>query len=249
MFLTENVLGAPLKDTKYVSGGQRTTLDCGESVTFTNLPLQPVAIISYNNTGHSTPVVTVYNNQMPNRTQLDSIHAQGFSLGSAYLINPAKTQGREITVSVPSDAHQGASVDVYAVSLSLPLSEINNQNIPLTDEAITFHGYSRSYAVPPSAWFEKTIKAQGTGQVGLSFIRNEIHIIGVNIAVETHPALKRKIIVQVNSGIEYSDITYHLNSGNIYQETFYGTSDQLVYSPISAKNIKNNGYISLRKIS
>ena len=129
MYNTSNVLRVAEGSEKAISGGLRQTLKRGDAVTFTDLPMQPVAIVLYNNTGNTTTAIVSYANEAPQSMTLDSVQAQGFSLGSAYFINPANTQATEIRISVPEDAQEDASIDVYAVSLFLPLGSVQNQEI------------------------------------------------------------------------------------------------------------------------
>lgn len=249
MYLTSYALNAAAGIKKTISDGSRTTLGKGDAVTFDHLPNQPVAIVVYNNTGNTTPFNVVYNNQVPTSYNVASVQAQGFSLGLAYLINPANTNANEITVSVPDIAQQGASVDVYAVSLFLPLSAIQNQEIPLNGTPVNFNGYSRAYATPPLAWYQQTINSNSTGSIGLYFTNDTIQVIGVNVPTQAEPAVKNVVINTANSGISSDKVTYSLNSGNAYISTFYGTSTQVVYSPVSSANTTSNGSIVIQKIS
>jgi len=249
MYLTSYALNASAGIKKTISDGSRTTLEKGDAVTFNHLPNQPVAIVVYNNTGNTTPFNVVYNNQVPASYNVDSVQAQGFSLGLAYLINPANTNANEITVSVPDNAQQNASLDVYAVSLFLPLSGIQNQEIPLNGKPVSFNGFSRAYATPPLAWYQQTINSNSTGSIGLYFTNDTIQVIGVNLPKQADTALKNVVINTPDSGMSSDKVTFSLASGNAFISNFYGTSSQIVYSPVSSANTTSNGSIVIQKIS
>lgn len=232
-----------------VTDGSRQTLGKGQAITFTDLPNQPISIVTYNNTGNTTPFNVAYNNQAPQAFTVESVQAQGFSLGLAYLINPAVTGANEITVSVPNTAQSDASIDVYAVSLFLPLHGIQNQEIPLNGEHVSFNGYSRAYATPPLAWYDLTIQSTETGLVGLYFTGDKVEVVAVNVPSEIQPALQQKVFFSPETGIASSDVSFSLKTGNTFSNTFYGTSSQLVYSPVSSANTTNNGQIAIQKVS
>ncbi len=232
-----------------ITDGSRQTLGKGQAVTFTDLPNQPIGIVTYNNTGNTTPFNVAYNNQIPKPFQVESVQGQGFSLGLAYLINPSVTGANEITVSVPNTAQSDASLDVYAVSLFLPLSGIQNQEIPLNGEHVTFDGYSRAYATPPLAWYELTIQSTETGLVGLYFNGSNVDVIAVNVPTQIQPLLKDKVYFSPETGIAATDVHFDLVTGNSYTSSFYGVSSQLVYSPVSSANTTQSGQIAIQQVS
>ncbi|HAU5637502.1 hypothetical protein [Citrobacter amalonaticus] len=232
-----------------IADGRRVTLRKGQAITFADLPNQPVAIVVYNNTGDKTEFNVVYNNQCPETFNVDSVQAQGFSLGLAYLINPAKTHANEISVSVPNFAAANASVDVYAVSLYLPRRDIQNQEIPLNGKEIQFSGYSRAYATPPLAWYQQTIKSNMTGSIGLQFYNDTISVIGVNVPKEIEPVIKSKIINSAGSGLSTEQLLIKCESGNVFVNNFYGTSSQIVYSPVSSARTTSNGSLAIQRLS
>ncbi|CNH52216.1 Uncharacterised protein [Yersinia aldovae] len=249
MFTTAYALNASAGFQTNISDGSRTTLGKGNAVTFTNLPNQPVAIVVYNNTGNTTPFNVAYANQKPQNYSVQSVQGQGFSLGLAYIIDPSVTKAFEITVSVPDQAQQNSSVDVYAVSLYLPLSGINNVAIPTNGSSVTFSGYSRAYATPGLAWYDLNINSTHTGQVGLLFDGSTIEVIGVNMPSTASAALKSVIINTTGSGVPDGNISVTVESGGVYANTIFGTSSQIVYSPVSPTNTASDGSISLQKIS
>ena len=249
MYTTSYALNVVRGIKKTISDGSRETLTKGDAVTFNHLPNQPVAIVVYNNTGNTTSFNIAYNNKVPASYSVDSVQGQGFSLGLAYLINPAITQSNEITVSVPDSAQQDASLDVYAVSLFFPLGGINNQEIPLNGTPVNFSGYSRAYATPPLAWYQITINSNSTGSIGLCFNLDMVYVIGVNVYSEIKPAIKDKVVLDADSGFNESNVKYSLRAGNQFVYQFYGTSTQIVYSPVSSKNTTSDGSIVIQKIS
>ncbi|MFE4109861.1 hypothetical protein [Kosakonia sp. YIM B13611] len=249
MFTTAYAMNASAGFQSSISDGSRTTLGKGQAVTYTNLPNQPVAIVVYNNTGNTTPFNVAYNNQKPQNYSVQSVQGQGFSLGLAYLIDPSVTKAFEITVSVPDQAQQNSSVDVYAVSLFLPLSGINNIQIPTNGNAVSFSGYSRAYATPDLAWYDLNINSTSTGLVGLFFEDSTITVVGINMPKESSAALKKVVINTSGSGVPDSNIAIVVESGNLYQNSIFGTSSQIVYSPVSPVNTVSDGSISLQKIS
>ena len=238
----ENSLGA-------INTGARQTLGKGQSVTYTDLPNQPIALVAYNNKGTTTKYIVQYNNQAPNSFTIDSVQAQGFSLGNAVLLDPSITGSREISVSVPNDVPQDASIDVYLVSLYLPLNGIQNYEIPLNGAEVKFNGYSRAYATPPLAWYHLQIKSQETGLIGFWFNQSKIFIIGVNVNTQIGPVIKSKIYCdKEKTGFSIAESDYFFNAGSTYQKDFYGTSTQYVYSPVSSAKTTQNGTISIQKL-
>jgi hypothetical protein len=232
---------------KSIDNGSRQTLGKGDLIKFTDLPNQPIALVAYNTTGNTTPYVISYNNEKPEHYTIESVEKQGFSLGNAFLINPEKTGAQEISVSVPNTAQSTASIEVYLVSLYLPTSGINNISVPLNGEMEAFDGYSRAYATPPLAWYTMSIHSSDTGLVGFKFNNDEIEIIAVNVNPELVPALKSKIHGNKDkTGIQPSAPI--VVSGNTYNHDFYGTSSQIVYSPVSSANTTRNGSISIQKL-
>lgn len=246
-FLTKQAMNA--SNSQFViDNGSRQTLKKGDMVRYTSLPMQPIALVAYNNTGNTTSYVVSYNNQAPKHFTIDSVQAQGFSLGNAFFLNPGVTNSCEISVSVPDTAQSDASIDVYLVSLYLPTSGITNISIPLDGTMMKFNGYSRAYATPPLAWYTMNITSTETGLVGFIFnTQYSIETIAVNIAAEAESALKAKIYGSKDlTGIDVTDPI--CISGNSYSKDFYGTSTQIVYSPVSSANTTDNGSISIQKL-
>lgn len=248
MFLTNNALDASLDQRQMVTDGSRVSIGKGQAVTFSSLPNQPIAIVVYNNTGNTTPFNVVYNNLAPKQLTVESVQGQGFSLGVAYLINPANTGANEISVSVPNTAQEKASLDVYAVSLFFPLSGIQNQEIPLNGEHVDFNGYSRAYATPPLAWYQLSVQSQETGLVGFKFLTDTVEVLAVNVAPQFENALKSKVYFNEDTGISSKDVSFTLESGNSINQNIYGISSQIVYSPVSSANTTHNGMISIQKL-
>jgi len=231
-----------------INDGSRQTLGKGGMVTFTDLPNQPIALVAYNNTGNTTSYVVSYNNQAPHPFEIDSVQGQGFSLGSAFFLNPRVTGSREISVSVPNTAQSNASVDVYLVSLYLPTRDITNIEIPLNGKEMTFYGYSRAYATPPLAWYNLNITSTETGLVGFIFQDDKISTIAVNMAKEAIPVLNSKIFANIQETGIGKEETPTCMSGSSYSKSFYGTSSQIVYSPVSSARTTRNGEISIQKL-
>lgn len=244
-FMTKEAMNANKQST--IHDGSRQTLGKGEMVRFTDLPNQPIALVAYNN-NDATKYVVSYNNEAPLSFNIDSVQTQGYSLGNAFLFNPGVTGAQEISVSVPETAQSDASIDVYLVSTYLPTSGINNIEIPLDGTEKFFSGYSRAYATPPLAWYRLNIKSEKTGLVGFIFKNDEIKPVAVNVASsEIEKSLKSKIYADLKrTGIEKPDVI--CENGNYYTDDFYGTSSQIVYSPVSSAKTTNNGKISIQKL-
>ncbi|TCC02316.1 hypothetical protein E0L21_16780 [Kosakonia quasisacchari] len=66
---------------------------------------------------------------------------------------------------------------------------------------------------------------------------------------ESSAALKKVVINTSGSGVPDSNIALVVESGNLYQNSIFGTSSQIVYSPVSPVNTVSDGSISLQKIS
>ncbi len=244
-FTTLQALNATSRKT--VTDGSRQTLGKGDSVLFTDLPNQPIVLVAYNNTGNTTKYVVSYNNQAPKSFEIDSVQAQGFSLGNAFFLDPSKTGAREISVSLPNTDQSKASIDVYLVSLYLPTSGIQNQEIPLTGKEIVFNGYSRAYATPPLAWYTLNISSTETGLVGFVFNQGTIETIAVNTPLALKPVLEGKMYGNAEK-TGFAPNAPICKPGSSYTEDFYGTSTQIVYSPVSSAKTTKNGRISIQKL-
>lgn len=227
-----------------IQDGSRVTVGKGDTVRFTNLPNQPIAVVVYNNTGNNPTVHFAYANENASKT-IASSQGQGFSMGYCYMIDPSVARSYETTVSLSNTAQEGATIDVYLVSLYFPLGNIQNQPVNLDGSPTEFNGYSRAYWTPFFAEYNLNITTTEKGLVGLLFQDNTIKVIGVNMPTSVDLGQ----YITIGAGMQQSQVTTEIVAGTVYEKPFYGTQSQMVYSPISAANSTNTGGISVQQLS
>lgn len=127
----------------FIDSGAKNTLRKGQSVTFTNLPTHTIAIVGHNNNGCYTHVLLNGSNRSSNESPTFNIaETQTFGVGCAYIINPTKMQINEMTLSLPENAPDQASVDIQIVSLCIPDNKTQAGTIFLDGNPISFHSCS-----------------------------------------------------------------------------------------------------------
>lgn len=127
----------------FINSGAKNTLRKGQSVTFTNLPSHPIAIVGHNNNGCSTHVLlNAANRSSCEKQTINIAETQTFSVGCAYIINPEKMQINEMTLSLPDNAPDQASVDIQIVSLCIPDNKTQAGTVFLDGNPISFHSCS-----------------------------------------------------------------------------------------------------------
>lgn len=247
-----------LKNTN--SGGQRVTLKTGEAITYTNLPNQLVALVVYNSGGNNTEIVVTYNNGFPPKSfKLESVQSAGNSLGLVYFVNPSVTKITQISISIPQFKGNEGSIDAYCISLSFPKDggPLPIGNVELSPSPTKFGGYSRAYATPQLQWYNLRVQSseEGSNQGLVSLFFNpegnvELWGLGVNpTAVKAYLEDPDHVFFdQEQTGVSADNVIIkqeNFTSGNRLEETFYGLSKQIVFSPISAANYTDVGQISL----
>lgn len=122
----------------FINTGSRCTLHKGESITFANLPQQPIAIVGHNNNGLATHVMLNTSNHSTSEKNLH-IETQSFSVGCAYIINPDKMQANEMSLSLPETACSEASIDIQIVNLYIPDNQTSTGTVFLDGNPVNFH--------------------------------------------------------------------------------------------------------------
>ncbi len=242
------------------SGGQRVNLREGQAITYTNLPNQLVALVVYNNGGNNTEISVSYNaSAPPKKFTLESVQSAGNSLGLVYLVNPSVTNITQISLSIPDFKGNEGDIDVYCMSLRFPLGggEYPIQNMEMSTRPTPFGGYSRAYATPQLQWYSLMVQSSEEGSkqglIGLYFNASgniEFWGFGVNTeAVYGYLNSKERVYYdETFTGVSASNVVIdkkNLTSANRLENSIYGMSQQIVFSPISAAKFTDVGQISL----
>src|SRR5215218_6815937 len=153
------------------NGGQRITLQAGETATCTTLnPGQLYAIFMYNSAQNATngTVNIVWSNSNP--PVQATIPGTTANAGLASLAFVSGTDTQTVSVSLPSNAGI-AQIDIWLGSVSMPIdtSGLNNSQLPLDGSENEFNKYTRYYAVPQSKWYQMTIVSAITQFLSVQF--------------------------------------------------------------------------------
>lgn len=232
-----------------INNGGKQTLNTGDSVRFTDLPNQLVAIAVYNNNGNNGVFRIAYDGQRPVSRTMASVEPGVGGFGYIYFIDPSQTQSYDVSISVPTGAGEAeVSLDVYLISLMFPTdtSGVSNQPIALDGSPTRFKGYSRSYCTPQLAWYNVVVHAdQGQGFMGLLFTgQNDVEVWGVNMP---NGEAFYKNYVENGPGATSLTPTFHISSGASESNTIYGMAQQVVFAPISTAVNTQLGTISIQQ--
>lgn len=164
------------------NGGQRITLQAGETATCTTLnPGQLYAVFMYNSAQNDTngTVNIVWSNSNP-PVQV-TIPGTTANAGLASLAFVSGTDTQTISVSLPSNAGI-AQIDVWLGSVSMPIdtSGLNNSQLPLDGSENEFNKYTRYFAVPQSKWYQLTIVSAITQFLSVQFTSGKAVVYVVN---------------------------------------------------------------------
>ncbi|KJK14422.1 hypothetical protein ACIOVF_25655 [Pseudomonas sp. NPDC087612] len=164
------------------NGGQRLTLNAGDTATCTTLsPGQLYGIFIYNSAQNQTSAtvnVNWSNSQPPCPITVPGTTANA-GLASIGFVSGTDTQ----TVSVSIAPNSGlAQVDIWLGSVSMPINTagLNNQALQANGELYPFSKYSRYYAVPPSKWMSLTIASKITQFVSCQFREEKAVVYVIN---------------------------------------------------------------------
>lgn len=235
--------------TEPITTGEKISIKTGDSITYTNLPNQPIALLIYNNSGNNTEVIITY--LSIRSTSLESVSQRGLSLGEVFLFNPSTTKTNEITVSIPRTEFKDSSVDIYCASLLLPTNLIGLTNFEMNRTAKYFKGFSRAYATPQLAWQNFSVEMGFFGFIGLLFEEDRVKVIGINVntseKVINH--IKSKIYYNLKeTGFNPEHITFYFTPATRYSKMFYGISKQMVFVSMSSAQTTKHCSISLAQL-
>lgn len=226
------------------ANGNRCTLKRGDSVRYTDLPNQPVAVIVYDNTDNPTKFRVAYNNQgsqLFTTTQLG-----GLNIGAIYLIDPSKTSSYEVFISIPISEEQNVSLDVYLISAYFPVNEPGIQEVNLNEEKkpMQLNGYAKVHYHAWTEHNEMTIKAADAERplIGVLIQGDETTIVGLNVSKEQEKTLKE--LVKTGSEIEEGNLKFLTTEKNLEKRDYTAVLSQMIYSPVASASSKSIGDIS-----
>jgi hypothetical protein len=201
------------------NGGQRITLNTGDTATCTALQQgQLYAIFFYNSAGNDTDTVVnvVWSNSQPPFpvTVPGTTGDQG--LASLFLVSGSDTQ--TVAVSIPATS-ANAGIDCWLGSVGMPTdtSELINGPLPANGQAQPFNKYMRYYTVPPSSWQQVTINSAINQFISVQFQEAFATVNIVNPS--THPDKNIFSVGSVTKG----------SSGSYIVQTPTGTPQSLSY--------------------
>ena len=229
-----------------IDTGSRCTLGSNEGVRYTDIPDQFVAVIICNNTQENQMVHFNYAGQTISKL-VASPTKQGFSMGYCYLINPSQTEYYDMTIFLSDFAPKDATVDVYLVSLLLPVedSAAQYQGIGLDGSPVSFNGYSRFYGDSNLSFNEYVLQVDSTdkGLVTLLFEGDAVHLLGVNMPAGAD--LNSFITLGPGTNNNNFDIKCTTNSSLNY--SFYGMDNPIVFNTTAPTHATDIGTVKLQQ--
>lgn len=164
------------------NGGQRITLNAGDTATCTTLrPGQIYGIFLYNSAGNDNNVdvnVVWSNSKAPVKILVPGTTANA-GLASMGFVSGSDTQ--TISISISSGSGNG-QVEAWLGSVSMPIntSGLTNNVLQANGEQYQFNKYSRYFAVPPSKWMNLTIVSKITQFISCQFREANATVFVVN---------------------------------------------------------------------
>jgi len=228
---------------KVITDGGRHTLYKGEVIRYAGLPKYPLAVVVYNNTNTDVLFRVAYNDEQPEAFLAQTLETSGYSLGHAYLINPAITQAYDITIGVSDFNPDGSSLEVYIACAGLPIDQLVQAHL-LSNEGnpFIFDGYSKMYCTPALEWYRLKVETAEEGLTGFIFQGQQIIINSLNIA----PGRKNlQNLVTIGAGILPEQVSFSTVQGTKWEHELYGAVLQFAYIPVTAANNRELGRISL----
>lgn len=231
------------------NGGQRITLQAGQTATCTTLnPGQLYAVFMYNSTQNDTngTVSIVWSNsQPPARVTVPGTTANA---GLASLAFVSGTDTQTISVSLPSNAGI-AQIDIWLGSVSMPIDTtgLNNAPLPIDGNPYPFNKYTRYFAVPPSSWQQLTIVSAITQFISVQFRQAKAVVYVVN---ETSNGLLPGQVTSMGPSATASGIVT-INAVGIQsvQGTLQGDGSQWVWMNADSEQDSESATISLQSLS
>ena len=238
----ENVL----QPQKVITHGSRCTLYKGEVVRYAGLPKYPLAIVVYNNTNIEVLFRVAYNDEQPEALVAQTLENSGYSLGHAYLINPALTKSYEITIGVSDFNPDGASLEVYIACAGLPNDPyVQAHQLSKEGNPFIFNGYSKSYCTPGLEWYHLKVETAEEGLTGFVFQGQQIIVNGLNVAPDRQYLQN---LVTIGAGMRPEQVTFSTVQGTKWEHELYGALSQLAYIPVTTADNHELGRISLTPV-
>ena len=229
-----------------IDTGIRCTLGSGEGVKYTDIPIQLVAVIVCNNTQENQMVHFNYAGQTISKL-VASPTKQGFSMGYCYLINPSQTEYYDMTIFLSDFAPKDATVDVYLVSLMLPVADnaAQYQGIGLDGSPVNFNGYSRFYGDSTLSFNEYVLQVDSTdkGLVTLLFEGDMVHVLGVNMPV----GAELNSFITLGPGTNNNDFDIKCTTNSSLNYSFYGMDNRIAFNTTAPTNATNIGTVKLQQ--
>lgn len=226
-----------------ISDGSKCTIKCGESVKFTDLPPELIAVVVCNNTQNSETVHFAYAHHSISKKMASP--ADGISMGCCYIINPSVTKSYEVAVSLSSGAQADATADVYLVSGYLPMGRaIQNHMVPLNDTPVNFNAYSRLFFTPSSNWYALQLDSSEKGLVTLFFLDKTVNIFPLNMPF----GLDVRSFILLGPDVNSTNIHIHNPMDGIFSHEFYGVGSQIVLNPMISSNATNVGSLKIKSL-
>jgi hypothetical protein len=229
------------------NGGQRITLQAGETATCTTLnPGQLYAVFMYNSTQNDTngTVNIVWSNSQPPKSVTVPGTTANAGLASLAFVSGTDTQ----TVSVSLGTNAGiAQIDVWLGSVSMPIdtSGLNNAPLPIDGQEHEFNKYTRYFCVPPSSWQQLTIVSAITQFISVQFTETKAVVYVVN---ETSNGLLPGQVVQMGptatANVTINAVTIQSVQGNLQ-----GNGMQWVWMNADSQQDSESATISLQSLS
>ncbi|HEX8367281.1 MAG TPA: hypothetical protein VF604_01820 [Pyrinomonadaceae bacterium] len=231
------------------NGGQRITLQAGQTATCTTLnPGQLYAIFMYNSTQNDTngTVNIVWSNSQPPVSVTVPGTTANAGLASLAFVSGSDTQ----TVSVSLGTNAGiAQIDLWLGSVSMPIDTTGmayNSPLPNDGSVNPFNKYGRYYAVPPSSWQALTIVSTITQFISVQFTESKAVVYVVN---ESSNGLLSGQVVKM--GPTASSGVVSINAVQIQSITgnFQGNGQQWVWLNADSEQDSSQATISLQSLS
>ena len=231
------------------NGGQRITLQAGETATCTTLnPGQLYAIFMYNSTQNDTngTVNIVWSNSQPPKSVTVPGTTANAGLASVAFVSGTDTQ----TVSVSLATNAGiAQIDIWLGSVSMPIdtSGLNNEPLPIDGNPHDFNKYTRYFAVPPSSWQQLTIVSAITQFISVQFTEAKAVVYVVN---ETSNGLLPNQVTSMGpTASAAGTVTINAVTIQSVQGFLQGNGTQWVWMNADSQQDSESASISLQSMS
>jgi hypothetical protein len=231
------------------NGGQRITLQAGQTATCTTLnPGQLYAVFMYNSAQNDTngTVNIVWSNSQPPKSITVPGTTANAGLASVAFVSGTDTQ----TISVSLGTNAGiAQVDVWLGSVSMPIdtSGLNNQQLPIDGSEQPFNKYTRYYCVPPSSWQQLTITSAITQFISVQFTEAKAVVYVVN---ETSNGLLPNQVTSMGTTASAPGIVQiYSTTIQSVQGNLQGNGSQWVWMNADSQQDSQSATISLQSLS